>query len=235
MSAPLKIAVIGNIAAGKTTIADAIATRFGFGLATVVKEPVANWIECGILKSYYDAKELDDRDEVKALTQWTFQMLVLVSRLAEMKRARVQNPGSRVLIFDGHPMTDPAYTISYTTHPTANYRLWYERVHRDVLDAEDFRPDLLVYVATPPAKCLEQIKLRERSEESNVAMEYLQPLHEIFERIYEASRDCEKVAIYESGNMDCAAALSLIGDKISECEIRRSQARYTEPDEDSNL
>lgn len=199
----MKVVIIGNIGSGKTTLADSLSLKIQNSI--VIKEPVEEWRESGILAAYYKALLLPAKSHERILFEWFFQTKVLVDRLAEMRKVWANlNPRERksvLLIYDGHPIADKVFTEGYGEIPDTQMRLWYDSVYDKVQMTEDCSPDLLIYIATPPRACSHQINNRGRSEEDTIPFEYLQRLDNSFMTVFQTATVSQKMMFNRNGNM----------------------------------
>ncbi len=167
------IALAGNIGAGKTTAAQAIATEFGHEL---YREPV---VENRFLASYY-----------KDMARWSFtlQMEFLIKRIehqADIARARAGCVQDRSLIED--PEVFAKYLHGLGNMTDDELALYYDYFQR--LNATARQPDALVLLHTPDVNVLlRRIAVRGREEESGITSGFLKGLNGYYENFAQVAR-----------------------------------------------
>jgi deoxyadenosine/deoxycytidine kinase len=167
------IALAGNIGAGKTTAAQAIATEFGQEL---YREPV---VENRFLAPYY-----------KDMARWSFtlQMEFLLKRIehqADIARARGGCVQDRSLIED--PEVFAKYLHGLGNMTDDELALYYDYFQR--LNATARQPDALVLLHTPDVNVLlRRIAARGREEESGITSGFLRGLNGYYENFAQVAR-----------------------------------------------
>jgi deoxyadenosine/deoxycytidine kinase len=155
----MRISIDGNIGAKKSTILKALGVP-------VIVEPVDTW-SLYLHKFYVDP------------VRWgfCFNLKVLTSFANYDKNS----------ICERSP-----YSCRYVFT-----QLQFEEKKMDMLEFNTFdevykqigwKPDVLIYLKTDPKKCLERIKIRDRSSERNIELDYLQQLHDKYESLDHTNR-----------------------------------------------
>ncbi|RLC75777.1 MAG: hypothetical protein DRI81_11385 [Chloroflexi bacterium] len=156
----------GNIGAGKTTVGNALAASGKFGF---IEEPTSAWREgyaANMLELFYDDPH-----------RWafTFQTCAFVTRAKTWKEMLALNDHSRVVL--ERSIYCDRYIFAENCHRTGLMSSTEYQLYCGLWDflVADYRvqPDLILYLRTPAAACLERIKARDRAEESGIALEYL--------------------------------------------------------------
>lgn len=177
---PLKIAIEGNIAAGKSTFLNLVNKHTDI---RTLQEPVCDWThvplesECGpnapnnLLDKFYEDP-----------TRWglTFQQYVIFSRVKGFyENKENEAPGASLTersvwgdrlvfvrnLYKQGVMSDLEYSL-------------YCHMHSFCLEqCPGACPDAILYLKTSPEICLERLQQRGRSEETGVTLQYLQQIH----------------------------------------------------------
>ncbi|KAK7496740.1 hypothetical protein BaRGS_00011949 [Batillaria attramentaria] len=145
------VAVEGNIGCGKTTFLEYFKKHTN---VEVLPEPVDKWKSV----NGYNCFELMYQDTVR----WSlaFQSYVTLTMLENHEQP--ENLHKKGL------MSDMEHAVL-------------EEWHNWIGDNADTGLDLIVYLRASPEVCQERIKIRNRSEESCVSLDYLQDLHRLHE------------------------------------------------------
>ena len=198
--AQMRVAVIGNIGSGKSSLCERLVRKYGPDGARVVSEPVEQWQRSTILEAYYNVfLKRPAEDESRIMFQWFFQGKVLLDRLAEMKTAAESD--AKMLIYDGHPISDEAFVQTYPKLAGLDILAWYLEMQQRVLALGACEPDLLIYISSPPKMCFEQIGARGRAEERTLPLALLEGLHAEYVKIF-AAHSGVKVEINSDGESD---------------------------------
>jgi len=57
------------------------------------------------------------------------------------------------------------------------------RTFNEIYSNVGWKPDILIYIQSNPENCLKRIKIRGRESEQNITLEYLQKVHNKYERL----------------------------------------------------
>jgi deoxyadenosine/deoxycytidine kinase len=158
----------GNIASGKSTLGDSLASSPAFHF---IPEPVNVW-QHGFAINWLDRFYAD-------MPRWsfTFQMGTFTTRV----QALADRPPDRITIAERSIGTD-RYAFAPGLHATGGMddhewalycRFW------DTMAPNVPRPDAVLYLRTPAEECMRRLRIRSRSEETGVTLEYL---HELGQR-----------------------------------------------------
>jgi thymidylate kinase len=93
-----------------------------------------------------------------------------------------------------------AQTLNMTTEENIVYNEYYKLIST--------KPDYFVYIRTPPCICLSRIKSRERIEESDISLNYLEKLDYFYEKNFEN-------AIVIDGTLSTDEVCSQVYEKIN--------------------
>lgn len=171
------VAILGNIASGKSELARSLADALGWHL---VEEPVAEWQKSGFLAAYYaDIKEAKERGEPAKIAGF-FQCYALMTRLNSYRNAQQEHR-----VYDSHIVTDLAFVRSQLKQGivTQDHARWYVDIWNGMKKlTEQSDADLYIYLDAEPSVCLERIlQVRARDEETDITIEYLRMLRDEFE------------------------------------------------------
>lgn len=163
------IAVEGNIGAGKSTVIDALARDDAVlsAVAGVLPEPIADWAP--ILPDFYaDPPAHALRLQLEILRSRTQQVHDLAASTGYVDGAvavieRCVESSARVFV----PCLDDAHVLA------PGQRDAHERWYRTLRDVAGHTLAAVVFLDAPPSVCLERMRSRSRSGESDVSLEYL--------------------------------------------------------------
>jgi deoxyadenosine/deoxycytidine kinase len=162
---PLKIAIAGNIGAGKTTLSNGLACHFGI---PVFVESVD---DCPYMTDFY-------RDQ----KTWAFvtQTYWLHARYASQLEAERRGCGG---IFDRSYHENRVFAeLQYLKgNMTQAEYVAYERFYVKMAERVP-AIDIVVYLRVRPETAYQRLVMRGRSEEKAVPLQYLRELHEVYER-----------------------------------------------------
>jgi deoxyadenosine/deoxycytidine kinase len=159
----------GNIGAGKSTMGRILKES---GLVDFIEEPVETWQQgfaANLLEAFY-------RD----MERWafTFQITAFVTRAKTWQEVLALTDHTRVVL-ERSIFTD-RYVFASNSHALGGMTDVEWQVYCGLWDflATNYcvEPDCILYYRTPAETCVERMKQRGRSEESEVSLEYLQQL-----------------------------------------------------------
>ncbi|XP_064006466.1 deoxycytidine kinase [Pogoniulus pusillus] len=188
-----KIAVEGNIAAGKSTFVSLL--KQADEEWEVVPEPLARW--CNVQQnSEEDHEELTESQKsggnvlrllYERPERWafTFQQYACLSRTRAQLAALQGSLGrlrSPVLFFDRSVYSD-RYIFASSLYESgclnaaewAIYQQWHDWLNKQF--GQSLALDGIIYLRATPQKCLNRMYLRGREEEQEIPIEYLEKLH----------------------------------------------------------
>jgi deoxyadenosine/deoxycytidine kinase len=162
----LMILLEGNIGAGKTTVGKALAASDAFDF---IEEPTAAWREgfaSNMLELFYsDTKRW----------AFTFQICAFITRAKTWKEVLAYTDHSRVVLersifCDRYIFAENCFRTGLMSPP--EYQL-YCGLWEFLVSNYCVEPDLILYLRTPAAVCLDRIRVRDREEEVGIPLEYL--------------------------------------------------------------
>ena len=165
MSTKIILSLEGSIGAGKTTLLSHLEK---FDNICTIREPIEDWTlinEINPLNEYY-------KDKKKYA--FAFQMLVLTSQIAMMKRARESK--CNLVILERCAISN--YNTFYE-----NMRQFFDPVEQAIYEnmykqlATEKIPDGYIYLKVDTRTAINRIKVRSRSGEDSVTHEYLETLN----------------------------------------------------------
>jgi len=176
MIKPILLCIEGIIGAGKTTICSELEKSIS-NLPNILdmdikilKEPVDYWRELGLLERFYNDKK-----------RWglTFQLTALVTKCMELMKL----DNNTIYIIERSPYTDMK-CFAKLCHMSGDindmemdiYKLYYQHF---ITQLESKCAIQFIYLKTSSEICMERIKQRNRIEERDIPIEYLNSLEEL--------------------------------------------------------
>jgi deoxyguanosine kinase len=184
------IVIEGIIGAGKTTLATAVAKQTGSKL--VLEE----FAENPYLAGFY---------EDPGQKAFHVEMSFLAARTAQLKK-EFGTDNALVADYDIRKMLlFASLTLSETE--MAIFRHFYDQVTLTIR-----KPDLFIFVDTPPGQALLNIRKRGRSYETKISIEYLEKLYDKYQQMLELIPKDRLVVIPDpvSGSLDHSKLTDLI-------------------------
>ncbi|ABF81799.1 deoxyguanosine kinase [Cyprinid herpesvirus 3] len=184
MQMPLvRVAVEGNLGAGKSTFIEAMKEYAKRQRWEVMVEPIDSWTDvCGkgnLLDRYY-----------KDMPRWgyTFQSYAYQSRLQRQTELEMGLPmlGVDVVVYERSCFSD-RFVFGEAARMSGNMDelefAAYSAAHKFFAEILQRPFDIhgVIYLRATPKTCLERVNKRSRSEESSVDMEYLTTIHKLHE------------------------------------------------------
>ncbi|TXK38001.1 AAA family ATPase [Pontibacter qinzhouensis] len=196
----MHIAIVGNIGAGKTTLATKLAHHFKWDLYL---EAVDN---NPYLKDFYDDME-----------RWAFhlQVFFLNSRFNQVQQIQAK-PGH---VIQDRTIYEDAFIFAKNLHQSGlmstrdfdNYFALFQSMISMVKP-----PDLMIYLKADLPKLIGQIEKRNREYENNIRLDYLRNLNEHYNS-WMSTYNQGKLLVVDVNNMDFVAShddLGLIIERI---------------------
>ncbi|XP_065191948.1 deoxycytidine kinase 2-like [Sycon ciliatum] len=182
-----KIAIEGNIGAGKSTFLSILQSNFNF---RAVPEPIADWQNVASEEAGKPTENLLDlfyKDPKRwAYTFQTYACLTRVRSQLAPPPADLMQLSNPVLFYERSVYSD-RYCFMDNCYKSGliNEMEWrlYCDWHTHLLGAlGGLHIDGIVYLRVKPEVCMERLKHRNRSEESTVGLDYLSSIHEQHEK-----------------------------------------------------
>jgi deoxyadenosine/deoxycytidine kinase len=165
--------ISGNIGSGKSTLLEVLKREIkNKNKYHFIDEPVDVW------------KSIKDKDGINALQHYynnprknayNLQMLALITRMEEMKKANEQE--DKIIVSERCLHEDKEIFAKLLTTDGFITEIEYE-TYKYYFDAFKLKePTKIFYINTHPNECLNRIKKRNRPEEGDISVEYLRKLH----------------------------------------------------------
>lgn len=162
----MKISIEGNIGCGKSSVISELNKKTRL---PIFLEPVDEWSKW--LHLFYADKE-----------RWglSFNMNVLLTfnrwKNNSFKAIYERSPLSNKNVF-----TKLQYKSGHMTELELS-------LFNDLFSEISWKPDVIIYIQTPPNVCMERMTQRNRGCESNVPIEYLQQVHNEYEEMIDSAK-----------------------------------------------
>lgn len=177
-STPIVINLQGTIAAGKSTQLAALREHYKHDeTVAFVDEPLDLWQKYDLLKFMYNGLEANNNNQPlgdEALDPCSFQTVALATRTASLHKV-LMDPKVRVVICERSPEADK-YVFATTTLKTTAQRNAYELVYDKVLSMLPPTKTHHFVLQLDPSVAKKRILSRNRTEELNISLEYLETL-----------------------------------------------------------
>ena len=198
----MHIAIVGNIGAGKTTLAQKLAQHFKWELFL---EAVEN---NPYLKDFYDD-----------MPRWAFhlQIYFLNSRFQQVQKI---NQSTRPIIQD-RTIYEDAYIFARNLHQSGlmsqrDYDNYYS-IFQSIISMVK-PPDLMIYLKADLPKLIGQIEKRGREYESTMRLDYLRHLNEHYNS-WMKSYDLGKLLVIDVNNIDFVSNPEDLGFIINKIQV----------------
>lgn len=195
------ISIEGNIGSGKSTLLANLQKHFTKEKIVFLKEPVDDWES---IKDENNVTILEKFYQDQEKYSFSFQMMAYISRLAKLKEAVKNNPGA-IIITERSLYTDKMVFAKMLFDngkiELVNYKIYLQWFDHFVAD---FPVHKVIYVNTNPNLCAYRIKLRSRTGENVIPLDYLISCDEYHNAMLNVNNQmcvCRKQLIL-NGNID---------------------------------
>ena len=181
------ITIEANIAAGKSTLMDALKARYKSNPDVVfLDEPVQKWMDRGLLQAVYQQE----------LEKSTFQLTVLMSLAGPLFKAIQRRP--KLIISERSPWSNfHTFAKVNLINPFVPFVSFdaYKFTFEELLDALPPCRVHMVYLQVSPKTALYRIHCRDRDSEDAIPLCYLEQLHETHESLEKEAKPHRFVTI----------------------------------------
>lgn len=209
----LSVAVTGGIACGKSTVIKKLSEcTFPKDISIVqCPEPLSRWTDLPshslLNKTYNPLKEYYDG----SMGHFEFQTFVQASFLQNLKdRYAKIDKKTQIFVcertaFDSlHIFAKTAYESDKLTDRQYTILAEQMKLYKS-MDPELFSYDLICYLSVSPKVQMNRLRIRARSEEASVMMDYLKTLSRAYDSWQQQSMDSKFIKINNEGSLeDCA-------------------------------
>lgn len=176
----MKLYIEANIGAGKTTFINKLKKYYSSNNDIIcIEEPVDEWLQ---FKDSNNNNILNMFYENQNRWSYTFQMNAFMTRIESIKKKYEQG---KINFIERSIYTDKnCFALICKENGSINeiewklYNNWFQWLNNKF----DVEPEGYIYIKTSPKTCYERIKKRNRTEESNIPLEYLNNLNEKHEK-----------------------------------------------------
>ena len=210
---PYRVHVEGNIACGKTTL---LRSFEEIGDFTVLLEPVDEWQTMGfaeyspnLLKKFYQ----DPKKYAEAFQQVVMGSYIPIHDFEAPTAIKIMERSMHSSVIFRHVLVSQNIL---TAQQDAHLHSQYRQLCSTSTDA-----DLVLYLRSNPAKCLERLNARNRDGESEVTLDYLTHLHLAHEEwVYSSPFPVIAISVEDSIQETRQRAISAIFRTFAETRIR---------------
>jgi len=184
---PMIINVSGNIGAGKSSLLRRLNIQDD---CMIVEEPVhlfTNYKGVNILEKFYK-KTISNIEFQTTITR--IMMDYHIKMYDECVRKGIKYMITERSIID---------SIEIFSRMLISDETFYKSIYEYTSEYQSYLPSLYVYIQSKPDRCLERIVKRNRKEELNISLSYLENLHNCTERFFEKLSTQKKI-IYNMEN-----------------------------------
>ena len=165
------ISIDGNIGSGKSTLLEHLKIQYKDDKNIIfLKEPVDEWEN---IKDNEGKTILQNFYENQKKYSFSFQMLAYISRLNLIKEAIKKNPNA-IIITERSLYTDKMVFAKMLYDDGLINSIDYQ-IYLKLFDSftDEYPVNKIIYVKTKPNICIERIKKRSRTGETNIQLDYL--------------------------------------------------------------
>ncbi|XP_046329973.1 thymidine kinase 2, mitochondrial-like [Haliotis rufescens] len=201
------ICVEGNIGSGKTTLLDYYKD---YSMTEVFQEPVHKWRD---IKGH-NALSLMYKDPARwGLTFQTYVQLIMLGIHMEAQEKPIKMM-ERSIFSAKYCFVDNLHNSGKM--PDIEHIVlteWFDFI----VKSQDFKVDLIVYLQTKPETVYERIQRRQRQEEKNIPLEYLEALHKQHEDwLIHKKYPCPADVLVLDGNPDANGMVKIYEENRSQ-------------------
>lgn len=210
------ISIDGNIGSGKSTLLSYLKNHFKDDNNIVfLKEPVDEW---EMIKDFEGKTILQKFYEDQKKYSFSFQMLAYISRLNIMREAIKKNPNA-IIITERSLYTDKMVFAKMLYDDGLINQIDYQ-IYLHLFDsfASDYPVHKIIYVNTAPDICIQRIKKRSRTGETNIQLDYLINLDKYHNEMINNDYLCDSVLDLD-GNYDIYQTPEIINEWIEQIRI----------------
>ena len=174
------VVVEGTIGAGKSTLVNNIHPLLAthFGNSWIVPEPINHWLAYGsskenVLKNMYtNPKQYS----------FLFQVVASVTKVKELVEVNQEVKGVKIAERSLEAQSKVFIpNLSHKNMLTIAEKEVLEEMIELMLLQNGVKPDLILYLQASPESVMKRIRMRNRTEENGITLEYLSELHERYE------------------------------------------------------
>ena len=161
------VSICGNIGSGKSTIVSNLNQYQN--VYHVVQEPISEMND--LLVKYYND-----------LSKWAFHLQCKVLLLYNKMKNNFSK--ERSYIVERSPI-ESKYIFAQALFESGELTKIEYQLYEEIYESLAWNPDMIIYVQVSPEVCFERIKQRSRECESNISLEYITSLHNLYESFFE--------------------------------------------------
>lgn len=177
------ISLCGNIGSGKSTLVSNLNQHQN--VYHVVQEPISEMND--LLSKYY-----------KDLSKWAFHLQCKVLLLYNKMRQNFNS--SQNYIVERSPL-ESKHVFAQALFDSGLLTKIEFQLYEEVYESLAWEPDFSIYIRVDPETCFERIKQRSRECESDISIEYIKQLHELYEHFFEKYKYSKNFFVID-GNQD---------------------------------
>lgn len=173
------ISLCGNIGSGKSTLVSNL--NHNQNVYHVVQEPISEMND--LLVKYY-----------KDLSKWAFHLQCKVLLLYNKIKNNFSN--DRSYIVERSPI-ESKHVFAQALFESQQLTKIEFQLYEEIYESLSWEPDLIIYIRVDPEVCYERIKQRSRECETDISIEYITQLHDLYETFYEKYKHSKNLFVID--------------------------------------
>jgi deoxyadenosine/deoxycytidine kinase len=173
------ISLCGNIGSGKSTLVSNL--NQNQNSYHVVQEPISEMND--LLVKYY-----------KDFSKWAFHLQCKVLLLYNKIKTSLNSECNYII--ERSPI-ESKHIFAKALYNSGNLTKIEFQLYQEVYESLGWCPDYIIYIRTNPEVCYERIKQRSRECETEITLEYITQLHNLYESFFEKYKHSKNIVLID--------------------------------------